>query len=159
SRLPTAVPRTLAQDTAPQGQHSLPAAWTWNGRNVCSADGAHVSRPDPPENQATYPQPVVQPEGIGFPLARVAVLLALAPGAGHDRARAPYAGKGTGATTLRRRMSDALSPGDGGVAGALCDHSFRAGALRQGGLELVARVPAERGGSRTVASRPDGDAL
>ena len=75
SRLPNAVLRTLAKDTAQQLQQSLPQAWKWNGRNVFIADGAHVSMPDTPENQAAYPQPVVQQEGIGFPLARLAVLL------------------------------------------------------------------------------------
>src|SRR5262249_37057568 len=100
ARLPTAVLRTLATDTAQQLQESRPEAWRWNGRNVFVADGSHVSMPDTPENQAAYPQPVVQQEGIGFPLARVAVLLSLATGACHDLAIAPYAGKGTGETTL-----------------------------------------------------------
>jgi hypothetical protein len=76
SRLPNAVLRTLAKDTAQQLQQSLPAACKWNGRNVFIADGSHVSMPDTPDNQAAYPQPVVQQQGIGFPLARVAVPLA-----------------------------------------------------------------------------------
>jgi hypothetical protein len=67
---------------------------------VFIADGSHVWMPDTPENQAVYPQPVVQQPGIGFPLARVAVLLSLATGACHDLAIAPYAGKGTGETRL-----------------------------------------------------------
>ena len=73
------------------------------------ADGSHVSMPDTPENQAAYPQPAVQQPGIGFPLARVAVLLSLATGACHDLAIAPYAGKGTGETTLLRQMYGSLS--------------------------------------------------
>jgi DDE family transposase len=159
SRLPTAVLRTLAKDTAQQLQQSLPEAWKWNGRNVFIADGSHVSMPDTPENQAAYPQPVVQQEGIGFPLARLAVLLSLATGACHDLAIAPYAGKGTGETTLLRRMYDSLSPGDVVVADALFDNYFLACELRQRGIELVARVQAERVGSRTVESRPDGDVI
>jgi DDE family transposase len=159
SRLPNAVLRTLAKDTAQQLQQSLPEAWKWNGRNVFIADGSHVSMPDTPENQAAYPQPVVQQEGIGFPLARLAVLLSLATGACHDLAIAPYAGKGTGETTLLRRMYDSLSPGDVVVADALFDNYFLACELRQRGIELVARVQAERVGSRTVESRPDGDVI
>ena len=115
--------------------------------------------PDTPENQAAYPQPVVQQPGIGFPLARVAVLLSLATGACHDLAIAPYAGKGTGETTLLRQMYDSLSPGDVVVADALFDNYFLACELRQRGIELVARVQAERVGSRTVESRPDGDII
>ena len=159
ARLPTAVLRTLAEDTAQQLQESLPEAWKWNGRNVFVADGSHVSMPDTPANQAAYPQPVVQQEGIGFPLARVAVLLSLATGACHDLAIAPYAGKGTGETTLLRQLYGSLSPGDVVVADALFDNYFIACELRRRGVELVVRVQAERVGSRMVERRPDGDLL
>ena len=110
ARIPTAVLRCLARRTAQQLQAGLPDGWKWNGRSVFIADGSHVWMPDTPENRAVYPQPVVQQPGIGFPLARVAVLLSLATGACHDLAIAPYAGKGTGETTLLRRMYDSLCP-------------------------------------------------
>jgi hypothetical protein len=159
SRLPTAVLRTLAKDTARQLQRTLPEAWKWNGRNVFLADGSHVSRPDTEENQAAYPQPVVQQEGIGFPLARLAVLLSLATGACHDLAIAPYAGKGTGETTLLRRMYPSLSPGDVVRADALFDNYFVFCELRRLGIDVVARVQAERVGSTTLESRAEGDVI
>ncbi len=159
ARLPTGVLRTLARRTAQQLQAGLPGGWKWHGRDVFIADGSHVSMPDTPQNQAGYPQPVVQQEGIGFPLARVAVLLSLASGACHDLAIAPYAGKGTGETTLLRQMYDSLSPGDVVVADALFDNYFIACELRRRGIELVARVQAERIGSRTVECGPDGDVI
>ncbi len=159
ARVPTGVLCTLTRRTAQQLQASLPDDWMWHGRNVFIADGSHVSMPDTEENQAAYPQPVVQQPGIGFPLTRVAVLLSLATGACHDLAIAPYAGKGTGETTLLRQMYDALSPGDVVVADALYDNYFLACELRQRGIELVARVQAERVGSRTIESRPDGDII
>ena len=159
ARIPTAVLRTLARRTARELQAGAADEWKWNGRSVFIADGSHVSMPDTPENQAAYPQPVVQQPGIGFPLARVAVLLSLATGACHDLAIAPYAGKGTGETTLLRAMYDALKPGDVIVADALFDNYFLACELRQCGIDLVARVQAERVGSRTVESRPDGDVI
>ncbi len=159
ARLPTAVLRSLARRTAQQLQAGLPKGWKWNGRSVFIADGSHVSMPDTPQNQAGYPQPVVQQPGIGFPLARLAVLLSLATGACHDLAIAPYAGKGTGETTLLRQMFDSLSPGDVVVADALFDNYFLACEFRQRGIELVARVQSERVGSRTVQSRPDGDII
>jgi hypothetical protein len=115
--------------------------------------------PDTPENRASYPQPVVQQPEIGFPLARVAVLLSLATGACRDLAIAPYAGKGTGETTLLRQMYDSLTPGDVVLADALFDNYFLACELRGRGIELVARVQAERVGSQTVESRPDGDVI
>jgi hypothetical protein len=158
-RLPTGVLRTLARRTAEELQAGAAECWKWNGRSVFIADGSCISMPDTPENRATYPQPVVQQPGIGFPMARVAVLLSLATGACHDLAIAPYAGKGTGETTLLRRMYSALSPGDVVLADALFDNYFLACELRERGIELVARVQAERVGSRTVESRPDGDII
>ena len=115
--------------------------------------------PDTPENQASYPQPVVQQPGLGFPLARVTVLLSLATGACHDLAIAPYAGKRTGETTLLGQMYGGLSPGDVVLADALFDNDFLACELRERGIELVARVQAERVGTRTVEARPDGDII
>jgi Transposase DDE domain len=159
ARVPTAVLRRLARRTAQQLQAGLPDGWKWNGRSVFIADGSHVSMPDTPENQARYPQPVVQQPGLGFPLARITVLLSLATGACQNLAIAPYAGKGTGETTLLRQMYDSLSPGDVVVADALFDNYFLACELRWRGIELVARVQAERVGSRTVESRPDGDII
>jgi hypothetical protein len=159
TRLPRGVLRTLAKRTAQQLQDSLPQAWKWLGRSVFIVDGAHVSMPDTEANQARFPQPTVQKPGLGFPLARVAVLLSLASGACHDLAIAPYAGKGTGETTLVRELYDTLLPGDVVLADALFDNYFIAWELRQRGLELVARVQAERVGTRTVESRPDGDII
>jgi hypothetical protein len=159
SRLPTAVLRTLARDTAQQLEQSLPEAWKWNGRNVFVADGSHVSMPDTPDNQAAYPQPVVQQEGIGFPLARIAVLLSLATGTCHDLASAPYAGKGTGETTLLRQMYGSLSPGDVVLADALFDNYFLVYELRERGIDIVTRAQAQRVGSQVIESRPDGDII
>ena len=157
-RLPTAVLRTLAKRTAEELQAGR-EEWKWNGRNVFVADGSHVSMPDTPENQAAYPQPVVQQQGLGFPLARIAVLLSLATGACHDLAIAPYEGKGTGETTLLRQMYGALTPGDVVLADALFDNYFLVYELRERGIDIVARAQSQRVGSQVVQSRPDGDII
>ena len=159
ARLPTGALRDLAKRTAGELQAGAPEPWEWNGRRVFIADGTHVSVPDTPQNQASYPQPEAQRPGLGFPLARLAVLLSLATGACHDLAMAPYAGKGTGETTLLRQRYDTLEPGDVVLADALFDNYFLACELRQRGVELVARVQAERVGSRTAESRPDGEVI
>jgi len=158
-RLPTDVLRTLAKRTAQQLPDGVPDGWKWNGRNVIIDDGSHVSMPDTEENQEAYPQPVVQQEGIGFPLARVAVLLSLASGACHDLAIAPYQGKGTGETTLLRQMYGSLEPGDVVLADALFDNYFLVWELIQRGIDIVARAQHERVGSQTAESRPDGDVI
>jgi hypothetical protein len=157
ARLRTGALRTLARRTAEELQGSLPEGWKWNGRDVFIADGSHVSVPDTPGNQEGYPQPVAQRPGIGFPLARVTVLLSLATGACHDLAIAPYAGKGTGEKTLLRQLYDSLGPGDVVLAGALFDGYFIARELRRRGIELVARAQYQRVGTRAIQSGPDGD--
>src|SRR6516165_8549490 len=159
SRLRTDVLRTLAKRTALELQAGAVQEWRWNGRNVFIADGSHVSMPDTAQNQASYPQPEAQRPGIGFPLARLTVLLSLATGACHDLAMAPYAGKGTGEKTLLRQLYDNLQPGDVVLADALFDDYFIAFELRQRGIELVARAQYQRVGTQTVQSRPDGDVL
>jgi hypothetical protein len=158
-RLLTDVLRSLARRTAEELLASAAAEWKWNGRSVFVADGPHVSMPDTPENQASYPQPEAQRPGLGFPLARLAVLLSLATGACHDLAMAPYAGKGTGETTLLRQMYGTLKPGDVVLADALFDNYFVACELRQRDVELVARARYQRVGARTVRSGPDGDVI
>src|SRR5262249_12005750 len=159
ARLLAGVLRTLAKRTAQQLQAGAADEWKWNGRSVFIADGSHVSMPDTPQNQAEYPQPPQQQPGLGFPLARVAVLLSLATGACHALAVAAYAGKGTGETTLLRAMYGALEPGDVVLADALFDNYFLACELRDRGIDLAARAQYQRVGSRVAEGRPDGDVL
>jgi hypothetical protein len=87
------------------------------------------------------------------------VLLSLASGACLDLAMAPYAGKGTGETTLLRQMYGSLHRGDVLVADALFDNYFLVWELRQRGIELVARVQAERVGSQTVERKSDSEII
>ncbi len=159
SRLLTSVLSTLATQTAQELLTSTADQWKWNGRSVFIVDGSSVSMPDTPENQEVYPQPPNQKPGLGFPLARIAVLLSLATGACHDLAIAPYQGKGTGETNLFRRMYDTLQPGDVVLADALFDDYFLACELCQRGIDIVARAQYDRTGSWAVASRPHGDEI
>ena len=159
SRLPTSVLRSLATRTAEELQECAADEWKWNGRSVFIVDGSHVSMPDTPENQAVYPQPPHQQPGIGFPLARITVLLSLATGACHDLAIAPYQGKGTGEKTLFRRMYDTLTPGDVVLADALFDDYFIVSELCSRGIDIVARAQHERVETRIVQSNLDGDII
>ena len=158
-RLPTGVLCTLAKRTARELQAGTAREWKWNGRDVFIADGSHISMPDTPENQAAYPQPPTQQPGLGFPLARVAVLLSLATGACHDLAIAPYEGKGTGETTLLRAMYGSLRPGDVLLADALFDNYFLVCELRRRGIDVVVRAQSQRVGSQVLRGRPDGEIL
>jgi hypothetical protein len=149
----------LARRTAEELQTSIARRWKWNGRSVFIVDGSSVSMPDTPENQQMYPQPPQQATGLGFPLARITVLLSLATGACHDLAIAPYKGKGTGEKTLFRKMYDTLKPGDVVVADALFDDYFIVWELYKRGIDIIARIQRERVGSRLLESSAEGDLL
>jgi hypothetical protein len=158
-RLLTSVLSTLATRTAQELQTSVADQWKWNGRSVFIVDGSTASMPDTAENRAVYPQPPNQKPGIGFPLARIAVVLSLATGACHDLAIAPYKGKGTGEKTLFRRMYGTFHPGDVVLTDALFDDYFIACELCQRGIDLVARAQHKRAGSRMAQSKPDDDII
>ena len=159
SRIPTPVLSTLARRTAEELHASVDDRWKWNGRSVFILDGSSVSMPDTPENRAMYPQPPQQAAGLGFPLARITVLLSLATGACHDLAIASYAGKGTGEKSLFRRLYDTLKPGDVVLADALFDDYFIACDLHNRGIDLVVHAQFERKGTRVAESRADGDVI
>ena len=159
SRLLTGVLSTLAKQTAEELQMSIDRQWKWNGRSVFIVDGSTVSMPDTPKNQQEYPQPPKQQPGLGFPLARIAVLLSLATGACHDLEIASYQGKGTGEKSLFRRMYDTLQPGDVVLADALFDDYFVTWELHQRNIDIVARAQYERVGSRILERSPEGDLL
>src|SRR5665811_2504118 len=80
------------------------AQWLWRGRAVKLVDGTGISMPDTPQNQECYPQPSTQAVGVGFPLARLVMVICLATGAALDMAVGPHSGKGSGELGLVRRQ-------------------------------------------------------
>jgi len=55
--------------------------WRWRGRCVKLADGTGISMPDTREDQARYPQPRSQAEGVGLFLAGLVGIVCLSTGA------------------------------------------------------------------------------
>jgi hypothetical protein len=119
-RLPEEFFHRLVQQTGDRLQAQSPPAWSFHGRAVKILDGTTVSMPDTPANQAAYPQHGRQAPGLGFPLARMVVVLSLATGAVLDAAIGPYQGKETGELALLRQLHERLTPGDI----ALADRGF-----------------------------------
>jgi hypothetical protein len=96
-------------------------------------DGTGLSMPDTPENQAVYPQPSSQAPGVGFPLARLVMVICLATGAALDSAIGPYSGKGSGELGLVRGLLEGFRPGDVMLADALyCNYFLIATQMAQG---------------------------
>jgi hypothetical protein len=114
--------------------------WLWRGRRVYLFDGTTATMPDTPENQAAYPQVYNQKPGLGFPIARLGALIALACGAVVNLGFCRYAGKGQGEVSLLRRLWDVLAPGDVLLADRLTANWATIQMLRQRGVELVSRL-------------------
>lgn len=85
--------------------------------------------PDTPENQAVYPQPSTQAPAVGFPLARLVMVICLATGAALDAAIGPHRGKGTGELGLVRGLLKGFHAGDVMLADALYCNYFLIAAM------------------------------
>jgi hypothetical protein len=159
SRLSCDVLSTLTRRAAIDLEAGAREDWKWLGRSVYIVDGSYVSMPDTPENQEEYPQPSSQKPGVGFPLARIAVLLSLATGACRDLAIAPYMGKGTGEINLLRKMYGSLQAGDVILGDALFDNYFTICDLRQRGIDIVARAKHARTSAWTKEQITENDSV
>lgn len=87
--------------------------------SVKLVDGTTISMPDTPENQECYPQPNTQAPGLGFPLARLVMVICLTTGAALDMTVGPNSGKGSGELGLVRCLLEGFCPGDVMFADAL----------------------------------------
>jgi hypothetical protein len=143
-RLPLGVVIRVVRQTAAEIDDGRPDAWLWKGRRVTLVDGSTVSMPDSDENQKAFPQLKAQQIGVGFPLARIVVLISLATGVVRDLALGPYEGKETGETALFRMLWDALVTGEI-VLGDRCFCSFFGIAgLSQRGVDVLSRIHQRR---------------
>ena len=136
-RLPLAMVNTLARTTGRLLSEKALAQWRWRGRTVKLVDGTGISMPDTPENQACYPQPSTQAPGVGFPLARLVMVICLATGAALDMAVGPHSGKGSGELGLVRAVLDSFSPGDVMLADALYCNYFLIAMLMAAGVDVL----------------------
>ncbi len=140
AKLTERVLERLTREVAERCEQQTPEAWRWCSRRVFLVDGTTLSLPDTPANQASYPQPVVQKPGLGFPLVRLVVLFSLATGLLQETAQGPYAGKKTGETALLRELFPRLTAGDVLLADRYYCGWFLIALLQELGVDLVARL-------------------
>ena len=140
AKLPVPILRRLAVQVADGCEQQVPAEWLWKGRHVHLVDGSTISMPDTPANQAEYPQPTTQEPGLGFPIARLVVLLSLATAMVKDLALGPYAGKETGETALLRELLERFQRGDIMLADRYFCSYFMIALLLERGVDFVARL-------------------
>ena len=136
-RLPLQMISTLARHTGRLLSEKAHAHWLWRGRAVKLVDGTGLSMPDTPENQAVYPQPSSQAKGVGFPLARLVMVVCLATGAALDAAIGPHQGKGSGELSLVRQVLGSLRAGDVMLADALYCNYFLIATLMAAGVDVL----------------------
>ena len=148
-RLPLEMLSALTRETGRLLSQKALGQWLWRGRAVKLVDGTGLSMPDTQENQAVYPQPSTQASGVGFPLARLVMVICLATGAALDVAVGPHSGKGSGELGLVRRLLEGFRPGDVMLADALYCNYFLIATLMAAGVDVLF----EQNGSRITDFR------
>lgn len=136
-RLPVEMVRALMAETGRLLCQQAQPAWRWRNRAVKLADGTGVSMPDTPENQACYPQPSTQAQGVGFPLARLVTITCLSTGAVLEAAIGPHAGKSNTELDLMRGLLGTFSAGDVLLADAQYCSYFTIATLVATGVEVL----------------------
>ena len=140
---------TLSRETGRLLREKALKQWLWRGRTVKLVDGTGISMPDTPENQKHYPQPSTQAPGVGFPLARLVMVICLATGAALDMAVGPYSGKGSGELGLVRGLLQGFSQGDVMLADALYCNYWLIATLMARGVDVLF----EQNGARSTDFR------
>lgn len=140
AKLPEIVIERLTLDLAHTCERAISPQWLWYGRHVKLADGTTVSMPDTQENQQEYPQQPNQKEGLGFPIARLVVLLSMATGLLSGMAMGPYSGKETGEMALMRQLLSQLQPNDILMADRYFCSYFMIAMLLAMKIDFVARI-------------------
>jgi hypothetical protein len=139
-RLPLEVVVHLVRRTGREVEGRAAADWLWKGRRVLPVDGTTASMPDTPRNQAVFPQPTSQAQGVGFPLVRMVAIIALATGVVLDLATGPYRGKATGETALFRQLLGRIGAGEIVLGDRVFASFFGIAGLSERGLDGLFRM-------------------
>lgn len=143
-RLPLALISRLGKEVGAELVAKQPKAWLWRGRQIKLVDGATVTMPDTPENQAVFPQNSQQKQGLGFPMARIVAIVSLSCGAVLEWATDACVGKQTGETALLWKLSEKFKPGDVVIADRYYSGYFMIAWLIQYGVDIVFRQHSSR---------------
>jgi putative transposase len=144
AKLPAKVLQRLALQVGQRLERAAPEDWLWHGRHTVLVDGSTSKLPDTPANQQAFPQPRTQKRGLGFPLIRWVVLVALATAAVQGLAYGPYLGKATGEPALFRQLLEQLRAGDVVVADRYYCSYFLVALLQARGVDVVFRLHQRR---------------
>lgn len=136
-RLPVAVFEQLTLEVAAQCEAQAPKEWLWYGRHVQLIDGTTTTMPDTEANQEEFPQQSCQKEGLGFPIARLVMIVSLATAMVSGMSLGPYQGKGTGELARLRELLDRFQAGDIALADKLFCSYFMIALLLEKRVDVV----------------------
>lgn len=111
-RLPEPAVHGLVKESGKSSAKKASKNWKAYGRELKVVDGSTVIMPDTKANQEIFPQQTGQKKGIGFPIARIVVVMSLTVGTVINYEIGPYKGKGTGESALLRSIFDCIESGD-----------------------------------------------
>jgi Transposase DDE domain len=111
-RLPESAVKSLVKTTGSLAMSQAKSGWKIYGRQAKIVDGTMSLMPDTAENQKQFPQHGNQKKGLGFPLARLVIVMSLTVGTILDYAIGANKGKGTGEHSLLRNILDCIESED-----------------------------------------------
>lgn len=142
-RLPQALVQALVQRTGADLQaHADP--WLFHGRVVQIVDGTGCSMPDTEANRREFDLPTGQKPGVGFPMARVLMVVSLACGAMLAAAIGRGRGKKTGECAALRGLHDQLQKGSIALGDSLFGTFIDIALLSARGVDVVFGLHARR---------------
>jgi hypothetical protein len=153
ARLPVPLLRSLTRTVGERLEDQALPSWRWKGRRAILVDGTTLSGPDTEANQAKYPQPSQQKKGLGFPLIRLVVLIALATGGILDAGLAAASGKQTGELALLQQMFESLRAGDVLVGDRYYGSYAMIALLQARGVDSCSRLNASRPSGAAAGQR------
>lgn len=139
AKLPENAIHELASFVASQAEVQVDPKHLFKGRHAKLIDGSTFMMPDTIKNQKAYPQNPAQKPGLGFPIARMVVVLSLATACVADVAIGKYKGKATGETALLRQILGCFNPGDVAVADRFYGNYWVIALLMQMGVDVCFR--------------------
>lgn len=111
-RLPEKTVHDLVKESGESQLKNASAQWKPYGRELKVFDGTTVIMADTKENQSAFPQHKNQKKGVGFPIARVVAVMSLTLGTVLDYAVDAYKGKGTGESSLLKKIFGCIKKDD-----------------------------------------------
>jgi len=159
-RLSLGFLKTLFRVQYDTATEDIPSKWKWLGRHdVKVVDGTTFLMADSQANRASFSPPDEPSPGTRYPMLRLVGIFSLATGMIRDFAYGPYQGKGTGESSLFRRLLHCLNPGDV-VLGDKYYCSYRdAHAIRTCGGDIVVKHFSKRTMLQLVRKIGNNDAV